>query len=106
MPSGRTTVTTSGTPVVLSATAYRGIIIISPLTANTNPVAIGFGATAAGSGVVGAAGTRAGVILRPTDPPLVIPAADARGGVVRPNTNNIWIDCQTNGEGVSWTVCE
>jgi hypothetical protein len=90
--SGRTAVTTGGTAVPLSATStpIRSLWIMAA-TANTNPVVVG------GSDVVAAVGTRKGVALRSTDPPVRLTSAD---GV--DELSDIYVDAVTNGEAVTW----
>lgn len=90
--SGRTTVTTGGTAVRLSSTSVSiNALWVMAATANTNPVVIG------GSDVVAAVGTRKGVALRSTDPPLRLLAQD---GV--DELSDIYVDAVTNGEAVTW----
>lgn len=90
--SGRTAVVAGGTAVPLSAasTPIRSVWIMAA-TANTNPVVIG------GSDVVAAVGTRKGVALRATDPPVRLTSAD---GV--DELSDVYVDAVTNGEAVTW----
>lgn len=90
--SGRTAVTAGGTAVPLSATStpIRSVWIMAA-TANTNPVVIG------GADVVAAVGTRKGVALRSTDPPVRLTSAD---GV--DELSDVYVDAVTNGEAVTW----
>lgn len=91
--SGRTAVTTGGTAVQLSATSTPiNTIRIMAATANTNPVVIG------GSDVVAAVGTRKGIALRATDPPITL---DAQTDGVD-ELSDIYVDAVTNGEAVTW----
>lgn len=90
--SGRTAVTTGGTAVRLSSTSVPiSSIWIMAATANTNPVVIG------GSDVVAAVGTRKGIALRPTDPPVKLGRAD---GV--DELSDVYVDAVTNGEAVTY----
>jgi hypothetical protein len=90
--SGRTAVTTGGTAVQLSATSTPvRCLWIMAATANTNPVVVG------GSDVVAAVGTRKGIALRSTDPPVRLTAAD---GV--DELSDVYVDAVTNGEAVTW----
>lgn len=91
--SGRTAVVAGGTAVPLSATStpVRSLWIMAA-TANTNPVVVG------GADVVAAVGTRKGVALRSTDPPLRLTAA--RDGV--DELSDVYVDAVTNGEAVTW----
>ncbi len=90
--SGRAAVTTGGTAVRLSSTSVAITRVwIMAATANTNPVVIG------GSDVVAAVGTRKGIALRSTDPPVTMGPAD---GV--DELSDIYVDAVTNGEAVTY----
>lgn len=90
--SGRTVVTTGGTAVRLSSTSVSvGAVWVMAATANTNPVVIG------GSDVVAAVGTRKGVALRSTDPPVKLSSKDGIDEL-----GDLYVDAVTNGEAVTW----
>lgn len=91
--SGRKAVTAGGTAERLSTTSVAiNSIRIMAATANTNPVVIG------GSDVVAAVGTRKGIALRATDPPITLDAET--DGV--DELSDIWVDAVTNGEAVTY----
>jgi hypothetical protein len=87
--SGRKAVTAGGTAETLSATSIAvDRVWVMAATANTNPVVIG------GSDVVAAVGTRKGIAIRSTDPPVLLRDIDELG--------DIWVDAVTNGEAVTF----
>lgn len=84
---GRKVVTTNGTAVQLSTTSTPIIAVaIQAETDNTNPVTVG------ASDVVGALATRKGIAL----------AAGASITLNVDNLTDVWLDCITNGEGVTY----
>ncbi len=87
--SGRKTVAASGTAeaLVASSTPCK-YVLVSALLGNTNPVTVG------DSGVKAATGsTQEGVILIPGNPPERFDITDIA---------NLFVDSQTNGEGVAF----
>lgn len=85
--TGRTTVTTAGTRVVLAASTACKKIDIQALASNTDVVVIG------GTSVVAAIGTRQGIALYPGDTYTI----DID------NLNDVNLDSVVSGEGVSYT---
>jgi len=82
----RKTVTTAGTAVALAASAAIRGVFVTAETDNTNIVTVG------GSTVVGALATRRGIPLSAGDT-IFIPVDDVA---------KVYIDCITNGEGVTF----
>ncbi len=81
--------TTAGTRVQLVSTTVECVwVVVTALSTNTNVVTVG------GSGVVGAAGTRAGIGLA-AGQSVALPVDDA---------SDVWLDSVTSGEGVSYCV--
>jgi hypothetical protein len=86
---GRRVVTTPGTPVQMSTTSQSAVQVrVRALTTNTNNVALGGDNT-----VRAAAGSETGVVLKATDPSIVIEVDDV---------TDLWVDAVTAGEGVVW----
>lgn len=85
--SGKTTVTTAGTAVVLGNMTVDGPLMVKALLANTNNIYVG--------NVSGDVSSSNGLELDAGDVIIFNYVGDL---------NNIWIDADTNGEGVSWLL--
>jgi len=85
--SGKTTVTTAGTAVVLGNMVVDGPLMVKALLGNTNNIHVG------GSDVDKTANNG-----------LELDAGEVIIFNYIGDLNNIWIDADTNGEGVTWLL--
>lgn len=85
--SGKTTVTTAGTAVVLGNMTVDGPLMVKALLANTNNIYVG--------NVNGDVASTNGLELDAGEVIIFNYVGDL---------NNIWIDADTNGEGVTWLL--
>ena len=85
--SGKTTVTTAGTAVVLGNMTVDGPLMVKALLANTNNIYVG--------NVNGDVASTNGLQLDAGEVIIFNYIGDL---------NNIWIDADTNGEGVTWLL--
>ncbi len=85
--SGKTTVTTAGTAVVLGNMAVDGPLMVKALLANTKNIYVG--------NVNGDVASTNGLELDAGEVIIFNYVGDL---------NNIWIDADTNGEGVTWLL--
>lgn len=87
--SNRTVVAAAGTAVALSATPQPArCLIITPIRSNTNLVAIG------GADTDATLASEKGVLLKPTDPALILYDVEL---------SKVFVDAVTSGEGVSYS---
>lgn len=92
LTSGRKTVSVAGTAEALSTQGVRvRKIVIQPLRANTNPVAVG------GPDVIAASGSsQKGTLLSGQTDRVTLEGPELR-------LTEIFVDAQTNGEGVAFS---
>ena len=84
--SGQKTVTTAGTAVALGSASSQGPLMIMALIANTNNIYVGND----GAGDVTSANG------------LELASGDAIVFDFVGNLGSVWLDADTNGEGVAW----